>query len=117
MGWSAASEVDKSQGRGRRALAVPTTACVLVAAPSQASLEDATHLGAQLADRLVPAHTILMNRAFVAFEGGPVTHRSGGAPPGVDGALLAALREEVADGNDAAVKVSLRHISEPTRPD
>ncbi len=92
--------------RVRRTLADPSTAYVLVAAPSQASLEDATHLGAQLADRLVPAHTILMNRAFVAFDGAPVTHGSGATPPGADGALLAALREEVADGNDAAFEMA-----------
>ena len=87
-----------------RTFADPATGYALVTAPSFASMEDARHLGAQLADRLVPAHCVLLNRAYVAVDGVAVTpaERDDDAP-----APLRALRATLAARNAYARELGL----------
>lgn len=84
-----------------RTFADPATGYALVTAPSFASLEDARHLGAQLADRLVPPHCVILNRGYVAVDGEPVVRGERDAP-----AELRALRDRVADDNARALALA-----------
>jgi anion-transporting ArsA/GET3 family ATPase len=96
----------------------PATAYVLVASTAPTSLDDARHLGRELASRHAPASLVLFNKAFVAEPGADVPLEAPGQRLAVPPELVSfvekvsALRRRLVDERDEGLDVARRFLRE-----
>ena len=96
----------------------PATAYVLVASAAPTSLDDARHLGRELARKHAPPSLVLCNKGFVAEPGSEHPVEAPGAPVTVDPALaptytkLRALRRALVDDREEAFAMARRFVDE-----
>ncbi len=94
------------------------TAYVLVASAASTSLDDARHLGHQLARKHAPPSLVLFNKGFVAEPGSEHPVEAPCAPVTVDPALaptytkLRALRRALVDDREEAFATARRFVDE-----
>jgi hypothetical protein len=96
----------------------PATAYVLVASTAPTSLDDARHLGRELASKHAPASLVLFNKAFVAEPGTDVPLEARGLDTSVPPELVSfvqkvsVLRRRLVDEREEGLRVARDFLRE-----